>query len=348
MTLREIYYSPSKAGSFGGVRQLQIQSGQTQKSVKQFLSQQDPYTLHKPARRHFTRRKVIVSGIDQQFQADLVDLSKLKRYNRDYRYLLTCIDVFSKYAWAIPLKDKTGKSLVKAFGEIVRERKPLQLQTDKGSEFTNRRFQTFLKENQILFFTSFNEVKAAIVERFNRTLKTKMWRYFTAKNTLKYVDVLQPMLDAYNRSYHRSIKTTPVSVTWKNQDEIWQNLYGKPMRERKPKFQPGDVVRISKNKQVFEKGYLPNWTEEIFTIVKRIPGNPPTYKLKDYHSEELQGSFYEQELQKIVKKDDEFLIEAILETRKRGKRKQYLVKWLGWPSSFNSWVNESDMKAYQP
>ena len=141
-----------------------------------------------------------MGGIDHQFQADLVDVKSLKKYNSGYTFILTCFDVFSKFAWAIPLKDKTGRSLVEAFRNIFAQgRKPLRLQTDKGTEFRNNTFQSFLKSEKVDFFvTENNDVKASIVERFNSTLKERLWRYFTRKIILRYAEVLPSLIRSYN------------------------------------------------------------------------------------------------------------------------------------------------------
>ena len=135
-----------------------------------------------------------------------MDISSLARFNKGYKFLLTCIDVFSKFAWVVPLKNKTGESLVKGFQSILDlGRSPEKLQTDEGTEFLNRNFQSLLKENSIHFFTTNSELKASMVERFNRTLKTHMWKYFTTKNNRVYTDILQDIVHGYNNSYHRSI-----------------------------------------------------------------------------------------------------------------------------------------------
>lgn len=338
------YYDPKSTGSLGGVERLKKT---VNKPVINWLRGEDAYTLHKPIKRKFKRRRVVVSGVDAQWQADLVDVKNLKKWNRQFQYLLTCIDVFSKFAWVIPLKNKTGKTLVKAFTAILKhKRKPQSLQTDKGSEFTNRVFQKWLQTNKIHFFTTHNEeTKASIVERFNRTLKTRMWRYFTAKDTKKYIDVVDDLTDSYNHSYHRTIKRSPVSVNFTNQEEVWHTMY-ENTSNRKPKLLEGTLVRISKAKQKFEKGYLPNWTEEIFIIHEAIGGDPPYYTLKDLAYEKLEGTFYEQELQQVDKRNDVFRIEDVLATRKKGKRKEFLIKWLGYPEKFNSWVGSESIVHY--
>ncbi|XP_070550282.1 uncharacterized protein [Ptychodera flava] len=334
--------------AFGGIDAVYLAAKEkvikvTRQKVREWMQHQDTYTLHKPVRWKFPRARVIVGGMDQQWQADLADVSSLAKYNSGFRYILTCIDILSKYAWAIPLKDKRGATLVAAFEQILKTgRKPEKLQTDQGKEFVNHLFQKYLKSEDIQFFTTGNETKASVVERFNRTLKTKMWKYFTRNNTLSYLSVLPQLMQSYNNTWHRSIKRKPASVNKTNENEVLDTLYSDTEQTKmKFKFSVGEQVRISKTKRMFKKGYLPNWTEEIFTVSRRISSRPPLYKLKDFDEEELEGTFYEQELQKVVKKEDDvFRVEKILETRKRKGKTEYLVKWYGWPSKFNSWVRD--------
>ena len=211
-----------------------------------------------------------------------MDISSLARFNKGYKFLLTCVDVFSKFTWVVPLKNKSGETLVIGFQSILDlGRSPEKLQTDNGTEFLNRNFQSLLKENSIQFFTTNNELKASMVESFNRTLKTRMWKYFTAKNTRIYIDILQDIVHGYNNSYHRSIGRTPASVSLLNVGQVRRKLYGnswvKPIK--KLKFKLSDQVRISKSRRTFKKGYLPSWTQEIFTVTKIILRVPPVYRL---------------------------------------------------------------------
>ena len=171
--LKKVFYDPRHPASFGGVNSVHkaVNKDKTKKAipfsyVSKWLSQQDTYTLHKPVRIHFRRNRVIVGGIDEQWQADLVDLSSLSKYNDGNHFLLTCIDVFSKYAWAIPIQRKTGSNLIVAFEAILKSgRKPEKLQTDAGTEFVNRPFQEFLKKNDIQFFITRSEMKACVWSR---------------------------------------------------------------------------------------------------------------------------------------------------------------------------------------
>ena len=278
-------------------------------------------------------------------------MKDLRKYNDGISYLLTCIDVLSKYAWAIPIKNKTGKVLVEALKKIFRKRRPLSLQTDKGSEFLNGTVQRYLRDQGVHFFTTENEdVKAAIVERFNRTLKEKMWRYFTKTNDLRYIHVINKLLRNYNYSYHRSIRMAPVEVNTSNQEEVWQSLYSNISSPPvKPVFQAGDRVRISQARQTFKKGYKPAWTEELFTVSRVNITSPITYRVKDDSGEELQGTFYKEELQQVGDKEV-YRIENIIEER-RGSRggggKEYLVKWFGYNSTFNSWISDKQLSNYE-
>ena len=336
--LSPAYYDIKGVGSFGGIQALTKKTKGNQKQIKEWLESQDAYTLHKQVRYRFPRRKTIVSGPSQQWQADLIDVSRLSRHNQGNKFLLTCIDVFSKKAWVVPLKNKSGTSLVAAF-KSIQHPLPKTLQTDKGTEFLNYTFQQWLKDHKVHFFTTENEdIKASIVERFNRTLKTKLWRYFTHHDTLTYTDILESVVDVYNHTPHRSIGIAPNDVTSANKGLVWFRLYADPMPYKEPTLRVGDTVRISKARRAFKKGYLAQWTEEIFTIVNRKSTQPPTFVLADYSGEVLKGTFYPQELQK-VNKTDVYRVEKIL---KRTKNRVF-VKWWAYPDKFNSWVNVKDL-----
>jgi len=349
--LRKLYYNPKSSVAYSGINHLYKSAKYVLKNVKyqdvkNWLQGETTYTLHKPIRKRFKRRKVIVGGIDQQWQADLADMQHLAKQNNQKKYLLCVIDVFSKYSWVVPIPNKTGKTLVNAFTSIIRKskRKPLSLQTDKGSEFKNREFQQYLKKNKIHFFTSENpETKASIVERFQRTLKTRMWKYFTHAKTRKYIDVIDQLVQNYNNSFHRSIQTSPALVTTSNEAEISEILYSKT-KSQKPKLKIGDRVRLNKTKKTFEKGYLPNWTQELFVVTHVNKTSPVTYKIEDLDGEKIMGTFYEHELQRI--KDDEiYEIDSVLDrrTKRKGKKlvKEIKVNWKGYPKKFQSWIPES-------
>ena len=163
--LRNLYYDPQSAVAFGGVSKLLKEARKKNISpaqVKRWLKKQLSYTLHKGLKRKFKKNRVIVNGMDEQWQADLVDMQSFARDNKGIKFLLTVIDVLSKRAWAVPLKNKTGAEIIKAFETIFKEgRTPEKLQTDAGSEFMNRQFQTFLKKWNVYHFVTYNQNKSS-------------------------------------------------------------------------------------------------------------------------------------------------------------------------------------------
>ncbi|CAM1322690.1 Uncharacterised protein r2_g3120 [Pycnogonum litorale] len=191
--LSKIYYNPSHPAAFGSVRKLVDDCRKhgfsaSEKRVSAWLMSQDPYTLHKRIKRNFKRNRVIVSSIHEQWEIDLMEVSNLKTYNDNLTFILIVIDVLSKYAWAVPLTNKTNAQVCRAFKKILKFRKPLRVHSDKGSEFTGKPFQNLLKSENIGFFTTHNNTKASVVERVIRTIRQKLARYFTANNTRRYIE----------------------------------------------------------------------------------------------------------------------------------------------------------------
>ena len=291
--------------------------------------------LHRPIKRKFKKRRVIVNGIDKIWAADLADLTAFKDYNDGYTFLLLVIDTFSKYGYLVPLKNKKGETVANALKDIFKKRKPGKLWTDKGKEFYNKDVKDLVE-----LYNTENEEKSSIAERWVRTIKEKMWKYFTDNNTYKYIDVLPDLVEDYNNTVHSSTKLTPKEASKKkNELTVWRNLY--PDRYKKydiiPKFSVGDEVRITKKKKVFEKGYTTRWTEEIFTIKEIRDTNPITYKLTDLKGEEIKGTFYEPELQKTEQQI--YRIEKVIK-KEKGRS---LVKWKGYSDKFNSWVDNKEL-----
>ena len=221
------YTTPSLPGSFTAVRNLKrYTDGESINSVKRYLLAQDAYTLHKQRRIHFPRRKTYSKGIADLYQADLVD-DKHFALQRFLQFLQTIIDCLSKVAWVVPLLTKSADRVTDVFEKVLTSApKCTMLQTDRGKEFLNEKFQSMLRRHNIHFYTSDNyDIKAAVVERFNRMLKTKMYKYFTFKNTLRYIDVLRDLVDSYNATYHRSIGMPPNDVNATNEQLVRSRLY---------------------------------------------------------------------------------------------------------------------------
>ena len=334
------YEDPTVPGSLGGVTRFAKAHQLSVAKVREKLAASLGYTLHKPTRRHFRTLPVLVYAIDDQWVADLIEVGNIAKANRGYRYLLTVVDVLSKYAWVEPIKAKTGKAVTAAFEKILRHgRTPRRLQTDDGKEFYNKTFQALMKRRDIDHFSTSGDTKASVIERFNRTLKQRMYRYFTVKNMLKYVPVLKDLVLGYNRSYHRSIKMAPDQVTAQNEEQVWKNLYARRLggKRTRPQLKVGDRVRLNKKYRIFKKGYLPGWTEEVFVVGRTMPGVVPTYKVNEWDGTPVKGTFYAEDLQKVTVKDDDlFRVEKIV----KRKGNKVLVRWKGWPNKYDSWIEK--------
>jgi hypothetical protein len=344
--LARLYYTPGGSAAFSSAVALANAAHLPLKTVQTWLQSQPTYTLHRPARKRYPTRRYRTMGLDHQWQADLVEMQPWANKNANNRYILTVVDILSRYAFARPLKNKTPVEVKNALQSIFNEerRKPLLLQTDQGKEFENGLIRSFLQIEGVEQFSVKSPFKASIVERFNRTLKEKMWRYLNYKNTEKWIDVLQKLIQGYNCSVHRVIGRTPASVNKENAMEVWQHLYGNHETDKRHQktLHVGDQVRISKVKRMFEKGYMPKWTEEIFVIVDvNTKYKPFMYTLRDSSGHKVEGRFYQDELQKVIKTDNVYRIEHVLKERGKGRHKQYLVKWMGYPET--SWISASDI-----
>ena len=238
-------------------------------------------------------------------------MQSLSKYNKRIKYLL-----FSKYAWVVPIKDKKGTRIVKAFKHLLSDsteshsnRKPNKIWVDQGSKFYNNTFKDFLKINNIEMYSTYNEGKSVVAERFIRTLKKKIFKHMTAISKNVYFDVLDDIVNKYNNTVHRTIKMKLTDVTDNSYAE-----YNENPNKKDSKFKVGDHVRISKYKNIFAKRHTPNWSEEIFVISKIKNTVPWTYVINDLNGEEITGSFYKKELQKTNQK--EFRIEKVLKRKK--------------------------------
>ena len=350
--LKEIYYNPNHPASLGSAAALAAAANVPLKVTKDWLTKQATYTLHRQARKKYPSRKYYVNTIDEQWQMDLADMNQLQQQNSNYRYILTCIDILSRHGWARPLKTKKGNEVASAIEDIFKasKRKPRRIQTDQGTEFYNTKVKSLLDKDNIELFSVMSPKKCALVERWNRTIKTKLWKYFTSRNTYKWLDVLPKIVRAYNHSKHRVIKMKPADVNKENASLVWERLYGKDERHKRTikGIEHGDTVRISKAKGQFEKGYLPNWSREEF-FVKNINDKflPSMATLKDHKGEEIEGNFYQEEIQKINRDpdDDVYEMEKIIRQKRKDGEIWYLVKWLGYDNDFNSWIRKRDVTA---
>lgn len=319
--------------------------------------------LHRNARRNFVRRSTSMRGIADTIQADLVEMLPYAkcRGNSNMKYILVAINIFSKLAYARPLKSKSARDVEPALRSILDSLgHPIaHLDVDQGKEFYNETVKRLLCDRNINLYSTYTTKKASIVERFNRTLKAKMWQRFSFNGSYAWVAMLPELIAEYNDSKHRTIGMRPNDVGTHNEQHLLDTVYkykhnihdgNKYQNKKSPsassarpkiKFKVGDPVRLSKYKHVFEKGYTPNWTAEVFIIDRVLSHNhplPATYRLVDLSGRPVHGTVYAEELQ-LTKQPNVYLVERV--ERRRGARA--LVKWLGFSSADNSWINTRDL-----
>ena len=347
--LKDIYFTPKHPASFGGPQKLYEYVKKEDKHdiglnrIRQWLQSQEAYSLHRPVRRTFPTNRVLVEGIDDQWDADLMDMSSYADKNNGVKYVLLVIDIFSKYIWLRPLYSKTGREVQEAFASI--KRTPKLLRTDKGKEFTNHTIENYFKSRGIHHFVTQNQGKANFAERGIKTIKSHIQRYMTHHQTHEYIKILPDVNQSYNTSYHTTIGMSPKEVSKENERAVWWLTYWPKKRvKKKPfKFKVDAHVRIPYLTNVFTREYDEKWTGEVFIVTKRYRRDGiNVYTVKDLQNEPIKGTFYEQELSKTAL-GEIHKIEEVLKERKRQGKKEYFVKWKYYPKKFNSWISHDQL-----
>jgi hypothetical protein len=285
---------------------------------------------------------------------DLMEMIPYSRVNKGYKYILTCIDVFSRFAHAQPTKTKSGLEVKQAIDKMIEDYAaaaviPRHVQTDLGKEFYNSHVQGYFKKCKINHYTVNSQFKAALVERFNRTLREKLTRYFTYTGKKVWYKVLPSLIDTYNKTKHRGIfNMRPIDITPATEMSLWklQQNEGKTKSSKSAIIHLQNYVRISKLvNSPFKKNFDQNWSDEVFRVIRIDTTMSPTmYVLEDMDKNVIVGKFYKDELQDIGKSPPEvFRIEKILRSKGVGKYKQHLVKWVGYDNSHNSWISASTL-----
>nr|CAD2181079.1 unnamed protein product [Meloidogyne enterolobii] len=353
LILSNLYNDPESAAGFAGVDQLfkeakKINKKIRKKDVVNYLEGHRTYTIHRPRRVRFKRSRTIPAGYMTDVQCDLADFQKLSKENQGNNYALVAIDVLSKRVFAEPVKSKKPGDMIQAFEKILErmEMYPHRIFSDKGLEFRAKELMEFFHKKDIEKYTSnASTVKASLAERCIRNLKQRIYRYMSEKHSLKWTKVLQKIVKAINHSNCRILGgLRPVDVSFNNAQEIRKMVFGpiitQPNKKR-TRFNKDDFVRMSRNKNIFAKGYLPNYSDEILQVdLVKNRAKPNRYRVRDAKGEAFEGYFYPEELTR-VKKDDttSYRIEKVIRSRKRNGSKEYLVKFFDYPDP--EWIDES-------
>ena len=353
MDLNKLYTDPNSPACYAGAEQLYIEAKKiyptvTRNNVREFLDGNRTYTLHRPRRVHFKRAKTVPAGFMTDVQCDLADFQKLSHHNKGNKYMLVGIDVLSKRVFASPTKTKKFKDMRPAFDDLLEQMpmNPHRIFTDRGGEFESKEMREYFKELGILKFKANTSViKAALAERCIRNIKQRLYRYFSEKHVLNWVDVMPKIVDAINHSKSRITGMRPVDVNFKNAQEVWEKVYGisslPPLK--KPRYKKEDTVRIAADKGVFDKGYLPNFSDEIVEVASIKRGRPNTYNLIDEKGELFANKFYEEEMGKTTRDaETSYRIQKVLRKRTNADgTKDIYVKFIGYSNP--EWIKETDI-----
>ena len=356
-TINDEYFA-DHAHSFGGKYRLIKHFGKKDKKlIQDALDENDIYTRFKQYRKlkHFS--PIYVYRKRQLLQADIVFFNpkvqgkELSGDNDDFKYLFTCIDVFTKFAWTFPLKQNNCANAIKCFKEIVNTGGGHieNIQTDMGSEFKCKEMKRFCKDENINHYFSRTDRKCAVVERFNLTIQSLIYKMMEKAMSLRWIDMLQPAMKVYLSRHHRTIGMSPKQGELEKNHELIRQKYVEKyvkaaLRKKKPNFKVGDTVRIYHGKTKFERGYLEKFTGEHF-IIRKVYDNLilPRYELSDWKGEHVKnGVFFENELVKY--NPPEYYNSSIIKKRGKGKNVRYLVKYQGWPDEYNEWKKPSELK----
>ena len=347
------YTTPPHPTAFSGPGRVKNYYGNVSRAkVDDELAKIDSYTLFREYKKPKTYNPFYVYFKRQQVQMDLVDISKFKKRNDSTTFILTAIDCLTKRAWIRLLSNKKGETTLKAIKSIMTEmgQQPETVFFDRGKEFVAKIVRDYFKSKNIEVVHPNSKIKAAIVERFNKSLQSLIYKHMSENQTTRYVDKIDDILAVYNNRVHRTIKMTPNEADKNENQLLVRNAmiehYAKiEAKRKKPKFKVGDMVRIKTDpaEGPFSRSYHEQFSREFFTIIEVKTRMPiPQYVIRSLNDgETIQGGFYSNELTKVS--NDVFKVEKVLDTRFRNKKKQLLIRWLGFSDEHNSWEDEDNI-----
>ena len=332
--VKKIFTNPKNPAAFSSIENILREVKKTfpkatRAQVKEILRSVDSYTLHRPVRHRFRQVKTLGESYRSHIWADLCDVQKIAGENDHVRFLLVCVDGYSRFLWIEPLLDKKPESVLKALKNIFVNFMPYYFVCDEGSEFKSV-VKAYLEKNEVKICHPHSPHKAYRAERMIRTIRGKMHRHFTQNHTWRYIDILQDLVHGLNNTQHSVTRLKPSEVTHKT----WiPTEVSKPDGAEKAKV--GDYVRLSHTKGPFHKGFYAGWTEQIYKVKRVFASKPAMYEVEDLKGEVLEGRFSGFEIQ-VIKKPEIFRVEKILGYKIINRKRYAVVKWLGYDDNFNS------------
>ena len=360
-------YHDSEPYSFGGINQVQNYFNVKKRKVANVLSKSDTYTTFKEFKKPRKVPPIRTHGPNYLWEADLMFFThpQFTSSNDGFLYILAFIDTFTKAAGIMKLKTKDTKIVT----EMMKKKfdngdKPKYLRVDAGGEFLSHTFTQMCAKHNVKVYIAQEPIKCAFIERFNRTFKRILVQLMEHHNSVRWVDFIKPAISIYQSRKHSSIGMSPDEAEdEENHEAIYDKLlrkYAKDDRikyiknKKLPKFRKGDIVKIFRKKGIFTRGFNQSVTKEYFTIYhidRRL--SKDRYYLKDLMGERIIGSFYSEYLVPFTPPTDggEYRIDPNFSDFKRKRIRgvpHIWVKWLGWPSTFNQWVPEADIRHLLP
>ena len=345
--IKQLYRNPRHPASFGGIDKVGRHFNLSNRETKRVLSGIRSYTTHRETKKPKYRNPFYVYKLRDQIQIDLVDVRNLANSNRRITFLLTGIDVFSKYLVVVPMKSKnaieTEKAMIKLIDKFEETKEVKKIMSDAGTEFKNQRIKNLFERQNITHFIPGSDLKCPIIERVNKTIQRRIYQYLTDRKTDEYIDDLQNIVIGYNRSIHSFLGISPNDAE-KPENQLWvrdchMRKYQEILEKRqKKKFNIGDTVKIAAWKNKFHRSYNEQQANDLYRIVRIDTSMPiPRYYLQAFKDLEfIEGAFYANELTLI--NDQVFEIEKQLKKRTYRGERQVRVKWKGYHKSFNEWI----------
>jgi len=303
--IKDVYFNPQEVGSFASLNSVKKNDKLANiADLEEELLKLKTYTLFKPARKTYITRKYIVHKYGDIWNLDLMDMSKYSRSNKNLKFIAVCVEGLSKKVMAIPIKNKRATTVMEAFKEMIAEAgySPKLLHVDRGLEFEGS-FRKYAESLGIKLYHTFTKQKAVLSERHIKDLRQKLYAIMHYTRSKIWHTHLKSVIDSHNATPSSRYKLAPNDINETNQFEILKKVYKEAAiakkKQKPPKFQVGQLVRISRDKLLFEKSATYHYTLEVFTISKVEETVPWTYRLVDANNESISGSFLEQQLLRV-------------------------------------------------